>query len=241
MRIPPQDHEDVVQQAYCQAWRGLPRFRGTAKLSTWFYRIVQTVCLNWTKHLRLEARRLPRLWVDQLGVLDPEGLGDPWEMALDPRPDPEATLLAREAARQTLGGIEQVDQDDQQILALKQEGLSYSEMAAQLGITVCAVKSRLYRARRAAGVPPKKSSGPHGYITTAVIRWIEGHDLCGTEDLREVLKAMGSGPSVKWCHSTVGRLCRDDLLRNCGTSRPGGARWTLGPKAQEWLEHHADA
>ena len=32
--------EDVTQEAFVRAWRGLPRFRGEAQLSTWLYRIV---------------------------------------------------------------------------------------------------------------------------------------------------------------------------------------------------------
>lgn len=32
--------EDIAQEAFVQAWRGLDRFRGDAQLSTWFYRIL---------------------------------------------------------------------------------------------------------------------------------------------------------------------------------------------------------
>ena len=32
--------EDVAQDAFVRAWRGLPRFRGEASLATWLYRIV---------------------------------------------------------------------------------------------------------------------------------------------------------------------------------------------------------
>ena len=48
--------EDAVQDAFMKAYRQLSSFRGDAEVSTWFYRIVYTTCLN---VLRKE-RRMPR-------------------------------------------------------------------------------------------------------------------------------------------------------------------------------------
>src|SRR5690606_34824420 len=38
--------EDAVQDALYSAWRGLARFRGGAKFSTWLYRIVWRQCVD---------------------------------------------------------------------------------------------------------------------------------------------------------------------------------------------------
>ena len=35
--------EDVTQEAFVRAWRGLPGFRGQARFTTWLYRIVQVI------------------------------------------------------------------------------------------------------------------------------------------------------------------------------------------------------
>src|SRR3982074_372179 len=38
--------EDVAQDVFLRVHRGLPYFRGEARLSTWIYRIVMNVCLQ---------------------------------------------------------------------------------------------------------------------------------------------------------------------------------------------------
>lgn len=38
--------DGVLQEAYLRAFRGLPRFRGEARLGTWLYRIVYNACLD---------------------------------------------------------------------------------------------------------------------------------------------------------------------------------------------------
>src|ERR687897_1342588 len=38
--------EDLAQEVFLRIYRGLPYFRGRARLSTWIYRIVINVCLS---------------------------------------------------------------------------------------------------------------------------------------------------------------------------------------------------
>src|SRR5690348_9498536 len=37
--------DDLAQDVFLKVYRGLPYFRGEARLSTWIYRIVQNVCV----------------------------------------------------------------------------------------------------------------------------------------------------------------------------------------------------
>ena len=46
--------EDVTQEAFTRAWRGLSGFRGPARFTTWLYRIVHNLCLNRLPGLRRE-------------------------------------------------------------------------------------------------------------------------------------------------------------------------------------------
>lgn len=39
----PSSLDDLVQEVFLRAWKGLPKFRGTAKFSTWLYRIAWNV------------------------------------------------------------------------------------------------------------------------------------------------------------------------------------------------------
>ncbi len=51
--------DDLAQEVFLKVYRGLPYFRGEARLSTWIYRIVQNVCLA------TGPRRPPDLSLDQ--------------------------------------------------------------------------------------------------------------------------------------------------------------------------------
>src|SRR5438093_5854120 len=42
----PSRAEDLAQDVFLRIHRGLPYFRGEARLSTWIYRIVVNVCLH---------------------------------------------------------------------------------------------------------------------------------------------------------------------------------------------------
>ena len=51
--------EDLAQETFLRAYEQLGTFRGTAKFSTWLYRIAVNTCLNWrqseTRRFRLHA------------------------------------------------------------------------------------------------------------------------------------------------------------------------------------------
>ena len=50
----PADAEDLAQETFIRAYEQIGAFRGTAKFSTWLYRIAMNTCLNWKQS---EARR----------------------------------------------------------------------------------------------------------------------------------------------------------------------------------------
>jgi RNA polymerase sigma-70 factor (ECF subfamily) len=50
--------EDIAQEAFVRAWRGLQGFRGHAKFTTWIYRIVYNLCLNRLPGLRKELHQV---------------------------------------------------------------------------------------------------------------------------------------------------------------------------------------
>ncbi|WP_433869061.1 RNA polymerase sigma factor [Saccharopolyspora sp. CA-218241] len=132
----PVEAEDVVQEAWVQAWRGLAGFRGSAAVSTWLYRVVTNAALG---HLR---RRRPAVPVD------PTEPGGPAAQWVDPRSGPEAIALRNERAAAVHRAIATLEPSQRVPLVLHElEGLSYAEVAEVLQVSVPALQSRLSRAR----------------------------------------------------------------------------------------------
>ena len=73
--------DDLAQEVFLRVHRGLPYFRGEARLSTWIYRIVANVCAQQSSVLRH--------WTKS-HVL-PVGVSLNWLIAHCPRPPPEGT------------------------------------------------------------------------------------------------------------------------------------------------------
>lgn len=126
----PHAADDAAQEAFVRAWRSLDGFRSDARFTSWLYRIVVTSCIDHAR--RRTAARLP-----------------PDVEVTDPSPSPHDEAAARETADQVLVVVEQLAPGDRAAFVLRTvEGLSYSEVAEILGISVAAVRSRLRRARR---------------------------------------------------------------------------------------------
>jgi len=120
--------EDVAQEAFVRAWRGLGRFRDEAKLVTWFYRILVRQAAN---HRRWRAVR--SLWS-----------GTAAEDAADPSPRAAGDPVLR---RRIGAALERLTRGQREVFVLIHlEGFTISETAALLGKAEGTVKSHLHRA-----------------------------------------------------------------------------------------------
>lgn len=111
--------DDLAQEAYLRVWQARRRYRPEAKFSTWLYTIVARLCLN------ARAKKRPTLAPEPVGMADDRGA------------DVRAAVL----------GL-----PDTQRLAITLRyfaGLSDQETAEAMDLTLAAVQSLLYRARKA--------------------------------------------------------------------------------------------
>lgn len=130
----PADAEDVAQEAFLAAWKGLPKFRMDAQFSTWLYRLTMNAATD-----LLRRRR------DSQSLEDEE---QPVQLA-DPAPGPEALSQAAESRAALQRAISALSENHRKILLLRAVGgLDYREIGLALGLTEGTVKSRLARARR---------------------------------------------------------------------------------------------
>lgn len=123
--------EDVAQEAFARAHRALGGFRGDAKLSTWFHRIL----------LNEVQRHRRRRWLRRRLAA---------AMPADP-PDPRSPPPGDAALRERVGrALERLPRGQREAFVLVYlEELTVVEAAAAMGRAVGTIKSHLHRALRA--------------------------------------------------------------------------------------------
>ena len=139
--------EDLTQDIFIAAFRGIRSFRGEAKFSTWLYRIALNQARNRIKYLSRRnffARQRRRADYGATTVSEsPEGLPDG-------APTPEQWTMTRDLAAQVQKCLNQIPLQARQILVLRDiQGFSYNELSEMLSLKPGTVKSRLHRARAA--------------------------------------------------------------------------------------------
>ena len=133
------ESQDAVQVAYFSAFRRLETFRGEASFKTWITRIVVNCCLM----KRREAwRRFTWVRLENLrGGQGPEALACTG-------PTPEKAAWRSEIASAFHQAVAELPQPLREVYVLHAvASLSTREVAATLGLTIAAAKTRLFRAR----------------------------------------------------------------------------------------------
>ena len=129
--------DEVTQEVFLRAWRGLDRFEERAQLSTWLYRIAFNEAQR-----RLSRRELPRVEPPLEGE-DPAS-SIPEETHLGP----EARALGHEFEAVLERALAELPADWRAAVVLRDiEGLSTDQAAAVVGVRPAAFKSRLHRGR----------------------------------------------------------------------------------------------
>lgn len=116
--------DDLYQEILLQLWGSMDSYRGTAKLSTWVYRVAVNTAITYNTRQKKHAyQQLP----------DISGLPD------DHTPAEDEQLQALYRA------INQLEPQDRLVISLVLEGLSYKEIAEITGATVTNTGARISR------------------------------------------------------------------------------------------------
>jgi RNA polymerase sigma-70 factor (ECF subfamily) len=138
----PVEVQDVSQEAFIKAYRGLGNFRGDSAFYTWLYRIAINTAKNYLVTL---GRRTPDFAVDAQDAEQYES-----GAALREYGTPERQLLAAEIGEVVNLAIENLPDDLKTAITLRElEGMSYDEIAAVMDCPMGTVRSRIFRAREA--------------------------------------------------------------------------------------------
>ena len=120
------DAEDLVQEVFLKAYRGLDRFRGEASVSTWLYRIAVNTCLNWLAARKGRTEPLP-------------------EVLVDPGPSPPERLGRSERAEAVRRAVLRLPDRQRMTLVLRvYEELSHKEVAEIMGCPVGTAKANFF-------------------------------------------------------------------------------------------------
>jgi RNA polymerase sigma-70 factor, ECF subfamily len=125
--------DDLAQDVFLKVYRGLPYFRGEARLSTWIYRIVQNVCTQARSQHRPEVS------------LEPDASG---RVRLDPGAT-DAAFADLETRDRLEKAIQQLPDNYRLLIAAHYlQGVQYEDLAESLNIPLGTVKTHLHRAKR---------------------------------------------------------------------------------------------
>jgi RNA polymerase sigma-70 factor (ECF subfamily) len=140
------DAEEIAQDTFVRAFRGLARFRGESSLASWLHTITLNLARNHYWHFHRRKSHMTRSLDASLTDQSEATLAD--LIAVD-GPDPAGQAAYREFDEQVVLCMKKLAVNHREILRLRNEsGRTYEDIARSLGIGVGTVKSRIARARR---------------------------------------------------------------------------------------------
>ena len=129
----PHDAEEVVQDTFLSAYRGLAQLEDSAKFKSWLAEIARNRARNW-----LRKQRGDTVSIDEVG-----------EHLLQTEDSPDERLTRQEQSELIRRIMETLPQKDREIArAFYLEGASYNELTSTHGLSDKAISFRLSRARR---------------------------------------------------------------------------------------------
>ncbi len=135
------DTEEIVQEAFIEAYSRLSTLQKPCRFSSWFRRIVTNIAI-----LRFRQRRLTVSFEEVSNIYN-HNEGEIRYNYYDTL-SPLDQFEEKEQADKLDAAISVLPQTYRQVIMMFYfDALSYKEIAAELGISVAALKSRLYRAK----------------------------------------------------------------------------------------------
>jgi len=137
--------EEAAQEVFLRIARAASTYQPTARFTTWLYTVARRTTLNFLRDEKEPEGKVP---IDATG----EGKEAAEGLSL-PGPgdrEPEQAAWESQLKEKFLEALQKLPEVNRSAFILNRgEGLSYEEVASVLGVTVQAVKSRIFRAREA--------------------------------------------------------------------------------------------
>jgi RNA polymerase sigma-70 factor (ECF subfamily) len=136
-----EEARDLYQEAFLKVYRSLRSFRLEARFSTWLYRVVMNVCLDYLRrqHTRKEVQ----------GPESEEGQPEYFQSVPEERPvlDPERAAHSKEIGRRVQAALERLNPRERMVFELKHyQGLKLRAIGELCKTSEQTVKNCLFRA-----------------------------------------------------------------------------------------------
>lgn len=155
-----QDAEDLLQETYLRAYKYYDKFQEGTNFKAWLFKILKNTFIN---RYRKRQRQPLRNSFDEIeGAFEFRLLESPLTAR---RATPEEELMVGALDQDVQQALEALPEDYRTAVEMADlQGLSYREIADQLGIPLGTVMSRLYRGRRKLEAVLLRYAREHGYI-----------------------------------------------------------------------------
>jgi RNA polymerase sigma-70 factor (ECF subfamily) len=131
--------EDLAQEVFIRAYRGLAAFKGSAAFSTWLYRIVHNVSASHYAYRKAKKRNAPLVSLDA---------GEGGDGVPGPPAEPGDRAERDELREAIASAVRTLPDDMREFVVLRDmEDRSYEEISEIVGAPLGTVKSRIHRAR----------------------------------------------------------------------------------------------
>ena len=170
------DAEEIAQDTFIRAHRGLATFRGDSSLATWLYRIALNLSRNRYWYF-FRRRRQDSVSLERPFSEETEGTFS--DLIASDSHSPVQETVTQEFTELIATCMEKLDARHREILTMRNIlNLPYDEIARALGINVGTVKSRIARAREnlrklLAELAPEfgEESGPDDFFITSRVAY----------------------------------------------------------------------
>lgn len=134
-----EDAQDVLQEAFLNAYQSLESFKGDSLFFTWLYRIA----VNTAMSLKRKHRVVIRI---EIGRQEGNGFAEPMDASEFSHPG--QALEKAEQERRIQDALSRMSPEHRAVLVLKDmEGQKYEAIAEVLQVPIGTIRSRLHRAR----------------------------------------------------------------------------------------------
>ena len=134
--------QDLAEETFVRVWQSAPRYRPSAKFTTWLFTIASRLATDHSRRARVR-RSVP------LDVPAADDGRAPAETLADADPSADQQLSGAQDAALVRAAVQELPLEQRTALALCEfENLSYAEAAQAMGCTVKSVELRIYRAKQ---------------------------------------------------------------------------------------------